>query len=268
MNTFPEYERHPFNVFPVMSDPEIDELAKDIKANGLTHPIVIFARKILDGWNRYLACKKAGVMPDFFEYPGDTPIQFSLSLNLHRRHLTTSQRAAIAADLANLTNGQRADYAAASNEAAVSQAEAAEILTVSRSGVQRAVEVRAADPDLHNQVKTGEVSLEDARRAIAPDDAAGEGDASSVESTTQLMSSAELNTTISSWTAPESAGNREPDNDLTDTQSEAANTDLTDEEFIIEEFKRFVKQLAKDYDIDRTVAEIKSCIKKYLDRRK
>jgi hypothetical protein len=55
---------------------------------------------------------------------------------------------------------------------------------------------------------------------------------------------------------------------VTDTQGEDTSNDITDEEFIITELKRFVKELAKDYDIDMTVAEIKSCIKKYLDRRK
>jgi hypothetical protein len=266
MNTFPEYYYHPFNVFPVISDAELDELAEDIKANGLTHPIIVYEGKILDGRNRYLACKIAGVTPDFFEYLGDTPIQFSLSLNLHRRHLTTSQRAAIAVELATLPQGARTDLA--SNEARFSQSEAADIMTVSRSTVQRAADVRTADPELLEQVKAGELSLEEARRAVAPESADGESDTSSVESTTQLMSSAELNTTVSSWTAPETSGEGEPDNDVTDTQSEDTSNDITDEEFIIKEFKRFLKELTKDYDIDMTVAEIKLCIKKYLERRK
>jgi ParB-like chromosome segregation protein Spo0J len=251
MSTFPEYEFHRISqVFPLMSDAEIDELAGDIMANGLTHPIILFERRILDGRNRYLACKKAGVEPTFCEYTGDTPIQFSLSLNLHRRHLTLSQRAAIAVELATLPQGARTDLA--SNEARFSQSQAADIMDVSRSTVQRAADVRTADPELLDQVKAGEMSLEDARRAIAPESAAGERDTS----------------TVTSWTAPESNGNGEPDNDATDTQSEATTADITDEEFVIEEFKRLVKELAKDYDIDMTVAEIKSCIKKYLDRKK
>jgi hypothetical protein len=84
----------------------------------------------------------------------------------HRRHLTVSQRAAVAAELANLTDGQRADYAGASNEAAVTQKAAGELLGVSRSAVQRAEVVRAADPELHAKVKAGEVSLENAKRTV------------------------------------------------------------------------------------------------------
>ena len=249
METFPEYEFHRISqVFPLISDAEIDELAEDIKANGLTHPIILFEEKILDGRNRYLACKKGGVEPTFCEYTGDTPIQFSLSLNLHRRHLTLSQRAAIAVELATLPQGARTDLA--SNEARFSQSEAADTMDVSRSTVQRAAEVRTADPELLDQVKAGEISLEDARRAIAPEGAAGESDTK----------------TVTSWAGPESSGDGEPDNDVTDTQSEPTITNITDEEFIIEEFKRFVKELARDYDMDITIAEIKSCIKKYLNR--
>jgi ParB-like chromosome segregation protein Spo0J len=165
MNT--DYEYHPIaNIFPLMTDAEIDELAEDIKANGLTCPIILFQGKILDGRNRYLACQRAGVVPDFWEYPGETPVQFVLSLNLHRRHLTTSQRAAIAADVANLQDGQRADYAAAPNGAPVTQSEAADLLGVGHRTVQRAAAVRTADPELHQQVRAGEISLEDARRTI------------------------------------------------------------------------------------------------------
>jgi hypothetical protein len=79
----PKYEYHDIaNVFPLMTEAELDELAKDIKANGLTCPIVLYDDKILDGRNRYLACQKAGVTPKFWEYPGDTPIQFVLSIAL------------------------------------------------------------------------------------------------------------------------------------------------------------------------------------------
>jgi ParB-like chromosome segregation protein Spo0J len=149
MKASPDYKYHPIaDVFPLMSDAEIADLAEDIRVNGLTLPVILFQGKILDGRNRYLACQKVGVEPEFWEYPGDTPVQFVLSLNLQRRHLTISQRAAIAADVATLQDGQRADYAAAPNGAPVTQSEAADLLNVSHRTVQRAAAVRTADPDL------------------------------------------------------------------------------------------------------------------------
>jgi ParB-like chromosome segregation protein Spo0J len=91
----------------MMSDDELAELAADIKANGLREPIWVHDGRIIDGRNRYLACKRAGIEPRFKVYPGDDKgiLPFVLSLNLHRRHLNESQRAAVAARVANIQHG-------------------------------------------------------------------------------------------------------------------------------------------------------------------
>jgi hypothetical protein len=61
---------------------------------------------ILDGRNRYNACKMAGVEPHFEDF-GDVadPLAAVVSLNLQRRHLDPSQRALIAAKLATMRRG-------------------------------------------------------------------------------------------------------------------------------------------------------------------
>ncbi len=85
------------DIFPLMDDRALDELAADIEANGLQEPIYTYEEQILDGRNRYLACKLINVEPDYRTYNGSDPISFIVSLNLIRRHLNTVQKAALGA---------------------------------------------------------------------------------------------------------------------------------------------------------------------------
>jgi hypothetical protein len=95
------YSCHPACLlFPRLGDAELRALAEDIKANGLLHDIILYEGKILDGRNRYLACPLAGVEPRFKEWDGEgSPLQWVISENLVRRHMTSSQRAVVAHDL-------------------------------------------------------------------------------------------------------------------------------------------------------------------------
>ena len=81
---------------------------------------------------------------------------FVVSLNLKRRHLNESQRAVVAAKLANLSHGQKK----ADTPIGVSQADAASMLTVGHRSVQRAREVLdEGAPELVQAVEQGRVSV-------------------------------------------------------------------------------------------------------------
>jgi hypothetical protein len=90
-------EFHPAaNIFP-MDDENIDALAEDIKEHGLIVPVELCDGKILDGRRRYMACRIADIEPKMVEVSPDDPVAYVLSLNLHRRHLSTTQLGMVAA---------------------------------------------------------------------------------------------------------------------------------------------------------------------------
>lgn len=84
------------NLFP-LDDENIESMADDIKANGLQCPIELCDGKIIDGRRRFMACRHAGVEPEYCTVSPADPVAYVLSLNLHRRHLTPSQRSMVAA---------------------------------------------------------------------------------------------------------------------------------------------------------------------------
>jgi hypothetical protein len=90
---------------PLMKPGQISGLADDIKQYGMLLPITLYEGKILDGRCRYLACLEAGVEPTFKNFPDDYPhysgshIDFILSANLMRQHLSEDQRAVILVQL-------------------------------------------------------------------------------------------------------------------------------------------------------------------------
>ena len=163
-------EFHPVaDIFPMLPDDELAALADDIAENDLLEPIWLHRDgRIIDGRNRYLACLKAGIEPGFRTYTGPDSglLRFAVSLNLHRRHLTESQRSMIAARLANMRQGERTDLA--SIDARLSQEDAAELMRVSRESAQRAKAVlERGIPELADAVDKGEISVSAAAAAAA-----------------------------------------------------------------------------------------------------
>jgi hypothetical protein len=103
MKENPERKFHAVaELFPLLEGEAFEELVKDIERNGLREAILVDAEgTIVDGRNRYRACKAAGVEPSYEEWRGEGSLEeASLSLNLRRRHLGESQRAMVAARLA------------------------------------------------------------------------------------------------------------------------------------------------------------------------
>ena len=103
---FPHYDIHELGlIFPVMQAWEMEALVESIKARGLYYPITLYEGQILDGKCRYEACKIAGVIPTFQNYPECCPdyrgdaLAYVMSANMYRAHYSEEQRALIAAQM-------------------------------------------------------------------------------------------------------------------------------------------------------------------------
>lgn len=217
------YDVHPAaTAFPMMSDDEIESLAEDIKENGQTDPIVILDGEILDGRHRAKACEIAGVTPmvtKLTRVDVPSPVQYVVSKNLHRRHLSASQRAALALELEPLFKEEAKERALAgaskggqvaaakrkgtvppafsstervvppvkgkpaapvtpdftakpkpqSDESGRARSQAAATAGASVGYVGTLKKLAATDPKIVEEVKTGKVSIPEAKRRLFPD---------------------------------------------------------------------------------------------------
>jgi ParB-like chromosome segregation protein Spo0J len=149
------------DIFPLLDGDAYESLKADIDVFGLLEPICLDrkTKTILDGRNRYRACRELGI--DVTQcvtwYDGDDPIGYVVSLNLHRRHLSTSQRDMVAARIAALPLGANQH----AQKCAPSQTEAAELLNTSRRGVQQAASVlKSGSPDLVSAVENDVIPVD------------------------------------------------------------------------------------------------------------
>lgn len=135
-------------VFPMLPEDELQDLAADIKANGLIHPIVLDEEgALIDGRNRLAACRIASVEPTFTSLNGADPVAYILSANVARRNLTKGQRAMAVARLSNLDKTQE---------------QLSADLGVTRTRIAEAATILKHAPELADAVMAGTMPLNEA----------------------------------------------------------------------------------------------------------
>ena len=169
----------------MMQQEQYQALLRDIAENGQLEPVWTLGNQILDGRNRWSACLELGLEPITREYEGPTDtvslVNFTISLNLNRRHLTKSQLATLAIEIEKvlaeaarerMTSGvnqysspsQKFDYPDPNQGKAAEQA--AQIVGTNRQYVSDAKKIAQLAPDLFEEIRQGEISITDAKREL------------------------------------------------------------------------------------------------------
>lgn len=189
---------HPVaSLFPMIGGEELQALADDIKANGQREPIIVAYLDeamldepvVIDGRNRFAACELAGVKPEFKyvmslndrELSPKVIADWIISHNLHRRHLTTSQRAMVGQgylaylkEEAKKRQGARNDLKNISPKSGESlppaesrsDVQAAKLVGVGKNSIRDADFVVQHDPALAEQVRDKKVTVSAAAKRI------------------------------------------------------------------------------------------------------
>ena len=157
------YPLHPaVEIFPGMDQASFSNLVEDIRTNGQHEPILLWRGQVIDGRHRLRACEELGIAPKVREVDSalDDPIGLVLSLNLHRRHLSESQRAMVAARITTLRQGRRSDLQPSANLPEVTQGLAASNLNVSERLIRHARNVQTDGvPELVQAVDQGQLAV-------------------------------------------------------------------------------------------------------------
>ena len=197
-----EYPVHPVaSLFPMIDDESLNALAEDIKKNGQREPIIVAYLDeamidepvVIDGRNRHAACSLAGVEPEFKfvmslndrELSPQVIADWIISHNLHRRHLTTSQKAMVGQGYLNYLKeeakkrqlstlkqnatdsvGRISAQREVDNYSTRSAVQAGKLVGVSKDSIRDADFVVKNDPELAQQVRDSKVTVSAAAKRI------------------------------------------------------------------------------------------------------
>ena len=161
--------------FPQIEGDEYEQFKASIKL-GQQSPVLIFKGELLDGRNRLKACRELGIKTMAVEYSGEkTAVQVITDLNIYRRHLTASQRAAyglrllpvleheakerkkagVADHSENIRSGRAVDLAGAQ-------------VGVNGRYIEDARTVANSSPELLQRLISGEITIPEAKKQIRP----------------------------------------------------------------------------------------------------
>lgn len=151
------------NLFPLIEGRDAESLADSIMRVGLLNPIAIYEGKVLDGRNRAIACKIAGVAPSIYQWKGESALLWALSQNAHRRTLTQSQKAVVALNAIERLQKDKSLFGD-------KRIEIADIVGVGRHYVSDVQRIASVSPQWLPQIASGALSVACAIRRLGDED--------------------------------------------------------------------------------------------------
>ena len=172
-------------LLPEMDADQYQLLLKSVSERGVRQDVVMLDGMILDGRHRYKAAVELGLPCPAREYDpmtdGDSPAQFVMDANVHRRSLTPSQRAQIAVEVLPYFEAEAAKRkgnrkkpeaddpdksAALRSEKGKAAEKAAKATGATPRMVEAAKAVNKAAPELGEQIKAGKLTVGKAKKIV------------------------------------------------------------------------------------------------------
>jgi ParB-like chromosome segregation protein Spo0J len=146
-----------------MDEETFASLVEDMKTGKVLEPIILYEGKILDGWHRYKAAKRAGKPFKTVEFDGDDPLLFVWQKNGLRRHWSQTDKALNYVKLMNfgktwVGNGKHPRVGEATN------ADAAKAAGTSETTIGKAKTVLENAPEAAAAYEARQITAEDAEK--------------------------------------------------------------------------------------------------------
>ncbi|MGA7235638.1 MAG: MT-A70 family methyltransferase [Bryobacteraceae bacterium] len=174
------YRVHPeASLFPLLEGEEFDALVEDIRAYGQREKILVDEDgAILDGRNRYRACRELGIEPrtQTWRLRGDdSALALVISLNIKRRHLDATAKAVLAEKLESMFAkeakereriGGRAKGKEKIPDPGQARDKAAKVVGANPHYVSDVKALKQSAPEVYELVASGELTVPEAKAAV------------------------------------------------------------------------------------------------------
>lgn len=173
------------NLFPMMSDEEYKGLCDDARLNGWIQPVIVTSDNLLlDGRNRICASVEIEKDVPMKRIDPPDPVAYVLGLNLHRRQLSTGQKAFVALEVKKIYEAEAKERQGNRNDLKPniptdpveciqepqhnreSARRAAKVMGIGSTSVRQAQKLADDAPEMAEKVKQGELSIDRAYNMV------------------------------------------------------------------------------------------------------